>query len=65
MCAKLFQLCLTLCNPMDCTPPGSSVHGDSPGMNTGVGCHALPQGIFLTQESKLYLLYLQHRQVGS
>ena len=25
------QLCLTLCNPMDCSPPGSSVHGDSPG----------------------------------
>ena len=30
-------------------PPGSSVHGDSPGKNTGVGCHALLQGIFLTQ----------------
>ena len=27
MCAKLLQLCLTLCNPMDCSPPGSSVHG--------------------------------------
>ena len=27
MCAKLIQLCLTLCNPMDCSPPGSSVHG--------------------------------------
>ena len=32
--------------PHDCSPPGSSVHGDSPGKNTGVGCHALPQGIF-------------------
>ena len=21
------QLCLTLCDPMDCNPPGSSVHG--------------------------------------
>jgi len=31
----------TLCDPMDCSPPGSSVHGDSPGKNTGVGCHAL------------------------
>ena len=29
--------------------PGSSVHGDSPGKNTGVGCHALLQGIFPTQ----------------
>ena len=29
---------------MDCSPPGSSVHGDSPGKNTGVGCHVLLQG---------------------
>ena len=36
--------CLTLCNPMDSSPPGSSVHGDSPGKNTRVGCHALLQG---------------------
>ena len=27
VCVKLLQLCLTLCNPMDCSPPGSSVHG--------------------------------------
>ena len=33
------QSCLTLCDHMDCSPPGSSVHGDSPGKNTGVGCH--------------------------
>ena len=45
------QLCLTLCNPMDCSPPGSSVHGNSPGKNTGVGCHALLQQIFPTQGS--------------
>ena len=43
------QLCPTLCDPMDCSPPGSFVHGDSPGKNTGVGCHALLQGIFPTQ----------------
>ena len=43
------QLCLTLCDPVDCSLPGSSVHGDSPGKNTGVGCHGLLQGIFLTQ----------------
>ena len=36
---------------MDCSPPGSSVLGDSPGKNTGVGCHALLQGIFPTQGS--------------
>ena len=32
------QSCLTLCDPMDCSPPGSSVHGDSPAKNTEVGC---------------------------
>ena len=32
-----------------CSPPGSSVHRDSPGRNTEVGCHALLQGIFPTQ----------------
>ena len=51
------QLCLTLCNPMDCSPPGSSVHRDSPGKNTGVGCHFLLQGIFPTQGSNPGLLY--------
>ena len=51
-CAGLVtQLCPTLCNPMNCSPPGSSVHGDSPGKNTGVGCHALLQGIFPIQGS--------------
>ena len=45
------QLCPTLCDPMDCSPPGSSVHGDSPGKKTGVGSHALLQGIFPTQGS--------------
>ena len=45
------QLCLTLYDPMDCNPSGSSVHGDSPGKNTGVGSHALLHGIFPTQES--------------
>ena len=37
--------------PMDYSSPGSSVHGDSPGKNTGVGCHALFQRIFPTQGS--------------
>ena len=41
---------LTL-NPMDCSLPGSSVHGYSPGKNTGVGCHVFLQGIFPTQGS--------------
>ena len=40
---------VTPCDPMDCSPPGSSVHGGSPGKGTGVGCHALLQRIFPTQ----------------
>ena len=36
---------------MDCNIPGSSVHGDSPGKNTGGGCYALLQGIFPIQGS--------------
>ena len=51
LCAVLTQLCPTLCDPMDCSPPGSSVLGDSSGKNTGVGCHALLQGILPTQGS--------------
>ena len=47
----------TLCNPMDCNPPGFSVHGDSPGKNTEVGCHALLQGILPTQGSNPGLLH--------
>ena len=39
------QSCLTLCDPMDCISPGSSVHGDSPGKDTGVGWHCLFQHI--------------------
>ena len=42
---KLDQLCPTLCDPMDHSPPGSFVRGDSPGKNTGMGCHALLHGI--------------------
>ena len=47
---RLFaQWCLTLCSPMDCSPPGSSVHRDSPGKNTWLGYHGVFQGIFLNQ----------------
>ena len=41
----------TLSDPVHCSLPGSSVHGYSPAKNTGVGCHALLQGIFPTQGS--------------
>ena len=45
------QLCSTLWDLIVCSPPGSSVHGDSLGKNTEVGCQALLQGIFPTQGS--------------
>ena len=45
----IVQSCPTLCDPMDCSLPSSSVLGDSLGKSTGVGCHALLQGIFPTQ----------------
>ena len=45
------QSCPTLCDPINHSTPGSCVRGDPPGKNTGVGCHALLQGIFPTQGS--------------
>ena len=38
------QSCPTLCDPMDCSSSGSSIHRDSPGKKSGVGGHALLQG---------------------
>ena len=54
MCAKSLQSCPTLCHPMDHRPPGSQAlcPWGSLGKSTGVGCHALLQGIFPTQGSK-------------
>ena len=60
MSAKLLQSCPTLCNPTDCSPPGSSAHGDSPDKNTGKGYHAFLQSIFPTQASNWSLLQLLH-----
>ena len=51
VCVCLVAQSVQLCDPKGCSPPGSSVHGDSPGKNPGVGCHGLLQGIFLTQGS--------------
>ena len=42
---------------MDCSPPGSSAHGDSSGKNTGVDCYALLQWIFPNQGSNPGLLH--------
>ena len=56
VCVLVAQSCLTLCNPMDYSPPGSSVQ-NSLGKNTGVGCHFLIQRVFPTQGSNLCLLH--------
>ena len=56
------QSCPTLCDPMNWSPPGCSVCGDSSGKNTGVGCYVFLQGIFPTQRLKSDLL---HWQAGS
>ena len=47
--SEVAQLCPTLCDPMDCSPPGSSICGIFPGKNTEVGCHFLLQENFPTQ----------------
>ena len=45
MHAKSLQSCLTLCDPINCSPPSSSVLSrPSPGKNTRVGCHSLLPG---------------------
>ena len=57
--AKSLQSCLTLCDPMDCSPSDSSVPGI---LQTGIlelGCHFLLQGIFPTQGSNPNLLHQQ------
>ena len=63
--AKLLQSCLTLCDPMDCSPPGKNMGGKNTGKNTGVGCHALLQEIFPTQGLNFHLLCLLCKQAGS
>ena len=64
MCAVHSQWCLTLCDPMDWSLLGSCVHRDSPGKNTGVGCHALLQGIFPTRSPTLQVDSLPSESPG-
>ena len=63
--AQSFSHVRLFVNPMDCSPPGSSVHGNFPGKNIGVGFHFLLQRIFPTQGSNLGLLCLLHWQADS
>ena len=57
------QSCPTLCDPVNCSPLGSSDHGDSPGRNSGVGCHASSRGSSKprdgSQVSRIYRLSRQ------
>ena len=53
--AKSLQLCPTLCNPIDSSPPGSCPW-DSLGKNTGVGCHFLLQCVKVKSLSRVRLL---------
>ena len=48
----VIQLCPTLCDPMDYSPPGSSVQGIFQARNTVVDCHFLLQEIFPSQGQK-------------
>ena len=57
MCIVRAQLCPTLCHPMDCSLASPLCPWDFPGKNTGVGCHFLLQGIFLTRGSNPCLLH--------
>ena len=50
--AKSLQSCPTLCDPIDNSPPGSHPW-DSPGKNTGVGCHFLLQCMKVKSESEV------------
>ena len=55
--AKLLQSCPTLCDPIDGSPQGSRPW-DSPGKNTGVGCHFLLQCMKVKSESEVAQLCL-------
>ena len=47
-CCSVAQSCPTSCDPVDCSPPGPTVHG-FPGKGTGAGRRSLPQGTFLAR----------------
>ena len=63
-CAKLLQSCLTLCNPIECSLPGSSVHGILQARILELVANVFLQGIFLTQRLNPHLLHLLHWQIG-
>ena len=62
---KSLQSCVTLCDPVDCSQPDSSLSMGFPGKNAGMGCHFLLQWVFLTQGSNSCVLCLVHWQADS
>ena len=65
MCVKLLQSCLTLCDPTDCSPPGSSLTIGFSRQEYWSRLPCPPQGVFPTQGLNLRLLCLLHWQAGS
>ena len=55
--SEVAQLCPTLCNPMDYSPPSLLCPWNFSGKSTGVGCHFLLQGFFLSQGLNSGLLH--------
>ena len=64
-CSLVAESRLILCDPMDYSPQGSSVHGNFPGKNAGVGCHFLLHRIFPIEGTNLILLCLLPWHVNS
>ena len=65
MLSSVTQSCPTVCDPMCCSLPDSSVHGMFPGKNTGMGYHFLLQGIFPTKGLNSHVSCLLHWQADS
>ena len=64
-CGLVAQLCLTLCDPVECSLPGSSLHGILQARILGWVAISFSRGVFQTQESNPHLLCLLHCQVDS
>ena len=60
MCVLVAQSCLTFSDPMDCSPPGFSVHRDSLGKNTGAGNHSLLYGMNSCKATQLEWAVSEH-----
>ena len=58
-CCLVAKSCAILCDPMDCSLPGSSVHGIFQARILQMGCHFILQGIFPTQGLNSHLLHWQ------